>query len=57
MRLRMLLLAALAVSALAQVVSAQQPAAPAALRSPEVLPDHRVTFRISAPTATAVTVV
>ena len=56
MRLRTLLVL-LAVSVLARSVSAQQPGSSPAVRSPEVLPDHRVTFRISAPTAKAVTVV
>jgi enterochelin esterase-like enzyme len=52
------LLVALAVSALTLPLSAQQPGVrPAPLRSPEVLPDHRVTFRVSAPDAKAVTVV
>src|SRR6187399_435100 len=46
---------------LVETVLAQQPAAvptpqPPAVRSPEVLPDRRVTFRLSAPNANKVTV-
>ena len=37
-------------------VQAQQPAQPPAVRSPEVLPDGRVTFRVRAPDASKVTV-
>ncbi|OFW26148.1 MAG: hypothetical protein A3H97_15410 [Acidobacteria bacterium RIFCSPLOWO2_02_FULL_65_29] len=56
MRLRHLLLL-LPLSALAQTALAQQPPAqPAPVRSPEVLPGRRVTFRITAPKATDVRV-
>ena len=53
---RRTLFAALSMAALAQAVLAQQPAAPPALRSPEVSHDRRVTFRIWAPSAKAVSV-
>src|SRR6185436_15174017 len=56
-RSRMLLLVALSLCVLGGVISAQQPTAPPPVRSPEVSPDRRVTFRISAPTAKSVAVV
>jgi enterochelin esterase family protein len=47
-----------AVFLLAQTIGAQQPQQrPAAVRSPEVSADHRVTFRVSAPDAKSVSVV
>jgi len=52
-----MLLSAVAVLALGPVIGAQQPPRPAAVRSPEVAADHRVTFRVSAPDAKAVSVV
>jgi enterochelin esterase family protein len=51
------LVAGIVVIVVAQTISAQQPVTPPAVRSPEVLPDHRVTFRVSAPAAKAVTLV
>ena len=52
-----MLLSAVAVLALGPVIGAQQPPRAAAVRSPEVAADHRVTFRVSAPDAKAVSVV
>jgi enterochelin esterase family protein len=52
MKFRALLL----VLPLSAVVSAQQPAQPPAVRSPEVSTDRRVTFRVRAPNAAKVTV-
>jgi enterochelin esterase-like enzyme len=53
MKLRLFLLAVPAVAlALIQPARAQQPAA--AVRSPEVMPDRRVTFRLTAPKASEV---
>ena len=51
------LVAGIVVTVLAQTVSAQPPVPPPTVRSPEVLPDNRVTFRVSAPAAKAVTLV
>src|SRR5262245_15683998 len=56
MRVRMLF-SATAVLVLAQAIAAQQPPARQAVRSPEVAADRRVTFRVSAPEAKAVSVV
>jgi enterochelin esterase-like enzyme len=52
-----MLLSAVAVLALGPAIGAQQPPRAAAVRSPEVAADHRVTFRVSAPEAKAVSVV
>lgn len=52
-----MLLSAVAVLALGPAIGAQQPPRAAAVRSPEVAADHRVTFRVSAPDAKAVSVV
>ena len=52
-----MLLSAVAILVLASALGAQQPPPPAAVRSPEVAADHRVTFRVSAPNAKAVSVV
>ena len=51
------LFSAIAVLVLAQTIGAQQPAPRAVVRSPEVLADHRVIFRVSAPEAKSVSVV
>jgi enterochelin esterase-like enzyme len=51
------LVSAIAILVVGQTIGAQQPAPRAAVRSPEVLADHRVTFRVSAPDAKAVSVV
>jgi enterochelin esterase-like enzyme len=51
------LLAALVLLALGPVMQAQQPPTRAAVRSPEVGADRRVTFRVSAPDAKSVSVV
>jgi enterochelin esterase family protein len=52
MKFRLMLL----VLSLTAAVQAQQPAQPPAVRSPEVSPDRRVTFRVRAPNASKVTV-
>src|SRR6185369_7260817 len=51
------LVSAIAILVVGQTIGAQQPAPRAAVRSPEVLADHRVTFRVSAPNAKSVSVV
>src|SRR5438067_13432654 len=52
------LLFAVGILAVGRMMEAQQPGArPAAMRSPEVSADHRVTFRVSAPDAKSVSVV
>jgi len=52
-----MLLSAVAFVAIGPAIGAQQPPTAAAVRSPEVAADHRVTFRVSAPNAKSVSVV
>jgi enterochelin esterase-like enzyme len=51
-----ILLSAIAVALVGQTLGAQQPST-TAVRSPEVAPDRRVTFRVAAPSAKSVSVV